>query len=183
VRRYLVAGWPRVIAHPGLPQIRTCRFPASGSSSGPFASYTAASVNGHSRGQTKALLKSAKPDPRATITATATDDPPIHLRHRVFWLSTTCCSAIGRWRLKRQGSLGVASRPADSNECASCSGPIAGRSGRRMPATVRATVERFTWIIRPIHRLPFPLLIHDRAATITSRTGLQPQEAFRPGRQ
>ena len=27
------AGWPRVIAHPGLPQIRTCRITAYGSSS------------------------------------------------------------------------------------------------------------------------------------------------------
>ena len=26
------AGWPRVVTHPRLPQIRTCRFPASGSS-------------------------------------------------------------------------------------------------------------------------------------------------------
>ncbi|HUT10495.1 MAG TPA: RHS repeat domain-containing protein, partial [Thermoguttaceae bacterium] len=35
--RYLGAGWPRVIAHPGLPQIRTCRITASGSSSQGFA--------------------------------------------------------------------------------------------------------------------------------------------------
>ena len=26
-----MAGWPRAVAHPGLPQIRTCRIPASGS--------------------------------------------------------------------------------------------------------------------------------------------------------
>ena len=31
------AGWPRVITHPGLPQIRTCGFPAYGSSSHTFA--------------------------------------------------------------------------------------------------------------------------------------------------
>ena len=31
------AGSPRVIAHPGLPQIQTCRFPASGSSFHDFA--------------------------------------------------------------------------------------------------------------------------------------------------
>ena len=35
------AGWPRVIAHPGLPQIRTCRTTASGSSSNSFASLAA----------------------------------------------------------------------------------------------------------------------------------------------
>jgi len=34
------AGWPRVIAHPGLPQIRTCRTTASGSSNDNFASHT-----------------------------------------------------------------------------------------------------------------------------------------------
>ncbi len=34
------AGWPRVIAHPGLPQIRTCRITASGSSNDNFASHT-----------------------------------------------------------------------------------------------------------------------------------------------
>jgi len=34
------AGWPRVIAHPGLPQIRTCRITASGSSGSNFASTT-----------------------------------------------------------------------------------------------------------------------------------------------
>ncbi len=33
-----MAGWPRVIAHPGLPQIRTCRITASGSSGDTFAS-------------------------------------------------------------------------------------------------------------------------------------------------
>ena len=31
------AGSPRVMAHPGLPQIQTCRLPASGSSSHDFA--------------------------------------------------------------------------------------------------------------------------------------------------
>ena len=39
------AGWPRVIAHPALPQIRTCRFPASGSSRDPFASHTVGRVD------------------------------------------------------------------------------------------------------------------------------------------
>jgi len=31
------AGWPREVALPGLPQIRTCGFPASGSSESRFA--------------------------------------------------------------------------------------------------------------------------------------------------
>src|SRR5712691_8795626 len=32
-----VAGWAWVVTHPGLPQIRTCRIPASGSSAHGFA--------------------------------------------------------------------------------------------------------------------------------------------------
>jgi len=40
------AGWPRVIAHPGLPQIRTCRTTASGSSGDSFASRSTHGVDG-----------------------------------------------------------------------------------------------------------------------------------------
>jgi len=69
------AGWPRVIAHPGLPQIRTCRFPASGSSSDPFASQAVNGVDGHNCREAKAFLKSAKPTPRSAIAATATNQP------------------------------------------------------------------------------------------------------------
>ena len=41
----LVAGSPRMIAHPGLPQIQTCGSPASGSSSHEFATSTIRRLN------------------------------------------------------------------------------------------------------------------------------------------
>ncbi len=70
-----LAGWPRVIAHPGLPQIRTCGITASGSSSNSFASMTAHRIDGCRVDEGVALLKSGEPGPRQPIPALAAAKP------------------------------------------------------------------------------------------------------------
>ncbi len=69
------AGWPRVIAHLGLPQIRTCGITASGSSSNSFASMTAHRMDGCRVDEGVALLKSGEPGPRQPIPALAAAKP------------------------------------------------------------------------------------------------------------
>ncbi len=64
-----------MIAHPGLPQIRTCRTTASGSSSNSFASLPAHRVDRHRVRKAVSLLKSGKPTPRGTIPAFAAHKP------------------------------------------------------------------------------------------------------------
>ncbi len=73
--RVIWAGWPRVIAHPGLPQIRTCGITASGSSSNSFASMTAHRMDGCRVDEGVALLKSGEPGPRQPIPALAAAKP------------------------------------------------------------------------------------------------------------
>jgi hypothetical protein len=58
------AGWPWVIAHPGLPQIRTCPIKAYGSSSHGLACPTVHRMDHDSRGKRKTFQNPTVDDPR-----------------------------------------------------------------------------------------------------------------------
>ena len=69
------ARWPRVIARPGLPQIRTCRITASGSSGRNFAPWTAYGMDGDAVRQAVPLPKPVEPVPRRPMLAVAACQP------------------------------------------------------------------------------------------------------------
>jgi len=69
------AGWPRAVTRPGLPQIRTCRITAYGSSRNTFASPTAHRVNGHRVRNGVATQESDEPTHARPVPAPAASQP------------------------------------------------------------------------------------------------------------
>ena len=64
-----------MIAHPGLPQIRTCRITASGSSGSKFASTTTYGVDGDAVRQAIAFAEPVEPVPWRAVLAVTTGQP------------------------------------------------------------------------------------------------------------
>ena len=69
------ARWPRVIAHPRLPQTRTCGITAYGSSSNTFASRAAHRMDRHGTRQRIAGENAAEPRASASVASFATSQP------------------------------------------------------------------------------------------------------------